>query len=303
MPDSADRPFPTRRRHPAASALAPTTPALDAGAPRGPLQVGTLEKAYRILELYNESSESFSFSEIVDTTGLEKSSVQRLLSSLVQLGLMRKHERYKRYSLSPRFISFAVSFCLSDPLLQLASLHLEPLARQTDEAVSIGLMDGVHVFYTTRMVAGTHMPGALATRSFAIMPVRQYAYCTAAGRAILSRMPEASVEVVLAQSPRRKFTELTITDPAVIRRMLPRFRADGLAWQDGEVLEDELGLAAPILGDNDFPVGAVVMSIKKANWDLSGARRRFGRAIQLAAENMSSRALPVQRAHAGPSRR
>jgi hypothetical protein len=45
------------------------------------------------------------------------------------------------------------------------------------------------------------------------------------------------------------------------------------------------------------------MSIKKANWDLSGARRRFGRAIQLAAENMSSRALPVQRTHAGASRR
>ncbi|HEY6434847.1 MAG TPA: IclR family transcriptional regulator C-terminal domain-containing protein [Acetobacteraceae bacterium] len=266
------------------------------------MQVGTLDKAYRILDLYNESSESFSFSEIVGFTGLEKSSVQRLLSSLVQLGLMRKHERYKRYSLSPRFISFAVSFCLSDPLLHAAALHLEPLARQTTEAVSVGLMDGVHVFYVTRIVAGTHLPGALATRSFTILPVRQYAYCTAVGRAIMSRLPEVDIDRILAASPRRKFTELTIVEAAAIKRMLPEFRATGLAWQDGEVLDDELGLAAPILGDNDFPVGAVVMSIKKVNWDLESARKKFGSMIQLAARNMSSGSLAALRTHDGLTR-
>ena len=87
-------------------------------------------KGLRILALYNEHSESFSFSEIVEKTELEKSSVQRLLYSLQTIGLLRKHDRYKRYSLSPRFISFAVSFCMSVPLILQASTALEPLARQ-----------------------------------------------------------------------------------------------------------------------------------------------------------------------------
>lgn len=259
------------------------------------LQLGTLEKAYRILALYNDQSESFSFSEIVEKTGLEKSSVQRLLYSLHTIGLLRKHDRYKRYSLSPRFISFAVSFCLSDPLMLQASSALEPLALQTTEAVSIGHMDGVHVFYITRVVNGGDMPGTLASRNFVLLPVRQYAYCTAAGRAIMTRMSDAEISRVLGQSPRRKFTNSTVTDHDEIRRLLDVYREEGLAWQDAEVLEDELGLAAPILGDGEAPVAAVVMSIKKRNLDLVAAKAKFGPLIQVAAQRMSSPSLSTDR--------
>jgi IclR family transcriptional regulator, pca regulon regulatory protein len=259
------------------------------------LQLGTLEKAYRILALYNEHSESFSFSEIVEKTGLEKSSVQRLLYSLQTIGLLRKHDRYKRYSLSPRFISFAVSFCMSDPLILQASTALEPLARQSREAVSIGHMDGVHVFYVTRVVKGGDTPGALASRDVVLLPVRQYAYCTAAGRAMMSRMGGAEVDRILALSPLRKFTNATLTDPDEIRRLLDVYREEGLAWQDGEVLEDELGLAAPVLGEGGAPVAAVVMSIQKRSFDLASAKRRFGTLIQAAARAMSSPSLSTGR--------
>lgn len=262
------------------------------------LQLGTLEKAYRILALYNERSESFSFSEIVEQTGLEKSSVQRLLYSLQTIGLLRKHDRYKRYSLTPRFISFAVSFCLSDPLMLQASGALEPLARQTTEAVSIGHMDGVHVFYVTRVVNRGDMPGALASRNFVLLPVRQYAYCTAAGRAMMTMMGEAEIDDILAQSPIRKFTNATLTDPREIRRLLDVYREEGVAWQDGEVLDDELGLAAPVLGEGEAPVAAVVMSIKKRNFDLAAAKARFGTLIQVVAREMSSPSLSTGRPRA-----
>ena len=259
------------------------------------LQLGTLEKAYRILELYNDRSESFSFSEIVERTGLEKSSVQRLLFSLQAIGLLRKHDRYKRYSLSPRFISFAVSFCLSDPLMLQAAAALEPLAAQTTEAVSIGHMDGVHVFYITRVVNGGDMPGTLASRNFVLLPVRQYAYCTAAGRAMMTAMAEPEVDAILARSPLQKFTSATVVEPADIRRLLDVYRADGIAWQDGEVLDDELGLAAPILGEGRVPVAAVVMSVKKRHFDLEAAKARFAMPIQAVARAMSSPALSTGR--------
>src|ERR1700738_4492736 len=106
---------------------------------------GALDKAYKILNLYTTSSESLSFSEIVAKTGLEKGSVQRLLLTLQNLGLLRKHQRYKRYSLSPRFISWSVSYCQADPMLQQASIRLEPLLRLSAEPVSICLLDDLYV--------------------------------------------------------------------------------------------------------------------------------------------------------------
>ena len=91
-------------------------------------------------------------------------------------------------------------------------------------------MDGVHVFYVTRVVKGGDTPGALASRDVVLLPVRQYAYCTAAGRAMMSRMGGAEVDRILALSPLRKFTNATLTDPDEIRRLLDVYQKGGKCW-------------------------------------------------------------------------
>ncbi|MFZ5677934.1 MAG: IclR family transcriptional regulator [Pseudomonadota bacterium] len=252
------------------------------------LQLGTLEKAYKILDLYNEHAESFTFSEIVEKTGLEKGSVQRLLYTLQNLGLLRRHQRYKRYSLSPRFISYAVSHLQTDPLLIQATKYLEPLARQTTESVGLGIMDGIHVFYINRI------PN-LVSHDFALLPVRRYAYCTAAGRAIMSRLSERDIDNILEHSPMRRFTSRTVIDKTELRRLLAQAREEGVAWQDGEIFDMEMGVAAPVMGDGDMPVGAVTISIEKSRYSLDVARERFTDLVRAAAQDMSSPALSASR--------
>jgi IclR family pca regulon transcriptional regulator len=252
------------------------------------LQLGTLEKANKILELYNEEGESFTFSEIVEKTGLEKGSVQRLLFTLQHLGLLSRHQRYKRYSLSTRFISFAVSYMQTDPLMSQALKYLDPLARQTDQAVGLALLDGVRVFYTHRI------PN-LVSNDFALLPVRRYAYCTAAGRAMMACMPDEAVDALLDQSPLRRFTANTITDKDEIRRRVHEARHKGIAWQDCEVLDKELAIAAAIIGDGGWPVGAVALSIDKDQYDIATAIDRFGDMVRAAAQEMSSPSLTASR--------
>lgn len=259
-----------------------------AGSNTNALRLGTLEKAAKILNLYDESAEALTFSEIVAQTGLEKGSVQRLLFSFQSLGLLRRHQKTKRYSLSTRFISFAVSFCQADPLMMKAPRHLEALARQTTAAVSVAVMDGVHVFYMNRV------PN-LVNRDFAVLPVRRMAYCTAAGRAMMSHLPAAEVNRILRRSPMFRFTSRTIIDPAKIRRIVRRAREEDIAWQDGEVIENELAIAAPILGDGGVPVAAVALSIDKAEYDLKTALRRFTAPVQAAARDLSNPALSASR--------
>ena len=250
------------------------------------IPLGTLEKADKILALYGTISESLSFSEIVERSGLEKGSVQRLLVTLQALGLLRKHQRQKRYSLSPRFVSLAVSYCQSDPLIQRATEYLEPLAQNTTEAVSVCIMDDIYVFFLTRIAN-------LAYRLFALQPTRLFAYCTAGGRAMLSAMPGVESRAILERSPMHRLTARTLADRDDIERHLERFREEGLAWQDGEVVEGEVGLAAPILGEGGFPVAAVVMSIRRDRFELHEAKERFGSSIKAAAKELSNPAFSV----------
>ncbi len=74
-----------------------------------------------------------------------------------------------------------------------------------------------------------------------------------------------------------------------------RAREDGIAWQDGEVIENELAIAAPILGDGGVPVAAVTLSIDKADFDLKTALRRFTAPVQAAARELSNPALSASR--------
>ncbi|WP_158816860.1 IclR family transcriptional regulator [Methylocapsa sp. S129] len=252
------------------------------------LQLGTLEKAVKILNLYDERVDALTFSEIVVKTGLEKGSVQRLLFSLQNLGLLRRHQKTKRYSLSPRIVSFAVSFSQTDPLMLSAPKYLEPLARLTTAAISLAIMDGINVFYM-------HRVSNLVTFDLALLPVRRLAYTTAAGRAMLSRMSDAEITGILAHSPMTPQTNKTIVDPDQIRRILTRAREDGIAWQDEEVVENEIGIAAPVLGDGGIPVAAVTLSMNKAEYDLETALRRFTIPVQTAARNLSNPALTASR--------
>lgn len=248
------------------------------------LQLGTLEKAQKILDLYYRNAESLTFSEIVEKTGLEKGSVQRLLYSLQALGFLTRHQRYKRYSLSPRFISFAVSYLQSDPLMNQAIKYLEPIAKQTNESVGISILDGINTYFIVRI------PN-LVSHDFALLPVRRHAYSTAAGRAILSRLPQREVDSILESSPMRSLTSRTITDRAVIRDLIKRAREEGIAWQDGEVLDMELSIAAPIIGEGDRPVAAVSVSIDKTRYTLETAREHFTAMVRAAAQDMSSPSL------------
>jgi DNA-binding IclR family transcriptional regulator len=252
------------------------------------LQLGTLEKAYRILDLYNENAESLTFSEIVEKSGLEKGSVQRLLFTFEKLGLLIRHQRYKRYSLSPRFISYAVSRMMSDPLMLLAIKHLEPLARQTTESVAVAIMDGIHVFYMSRI------PN-LVSHDFALLPVRRYAYNTAGGRAIMSRLPSDEVEEILRNSPVHRLTPKTVTEKDEIRRLIDVAREDGICWQDGEILENEFGVGAPVLGEGDYPVASVTISVDSARYTLDEAKAHFTDMVRNVAKSMSSPTLSVSR--------
>ena len=200
------------------------------------LQLGTLEKAQKVLALYTASSESLSFSEIVDRTGLEKGSVQRLLFTLQNLGLLPEsisgtNATACRHASFPTQYPFA-----SRPATSTGTSSLGDLGSSTTEAVSVCLMDGIHVFYLTRI-------SNLAHRIFALQPTRHFAYCTAGGRAILSCLKDEEVKRILAASQMRRLTNETIIDPDAICGLIETFRREGLAWQDGEVVDSWLGSA------------------------------------------------------------
>jgi IclR family pca regulon transcriptional regulator len=244
------------------------------------LRLGTLEKADRILALY-ENAESYSFSEIVEKSGLQRGVVQRVVFTLEDLGLLKRHQRSKRYSLSARFLSYAIAYLQAEPLTMRAVRYLESLTRQTTEAVGIDILDRIFIYHISQVAS-------LVTNDFSLLPSRAYAVNTAAGRAIMSALPDEQVRNILKDTPLKKLTSRTLTDVEQILKRIEQARRDGVAHQIGETTEGEICVSAPIVGEGGYAVAAVTISISEERYSYEEAVSHFSDLVKTAAQSISS---------------
>jgi len=90
----------------------------------------------------------------------------------------------------------------------------------------------------------------------------------AVGKALMAYLADAEVEELLARYPLRKTAAKSITDPAIFRKHLCETRQKGYAYEEGELVEGVIGIAAPIrnhLGKVIAAVGAVFPAFQADN--------------------------------------
>ncbi|KDD97770.1 transcriptional regulator, IclR family, C-terminal domain protein [Bordetella bronchiseptica SBL-F6116] len=100
-------------------------------------------------------------------------------------------------------------------------------------------------------------------------------FCTAGGRAILSHLPGAEVDDIIARSDRTPFTDKTITAPREIRKKVEQARVSGYAVTIEEVLVGEIGIGVAVLGADGRPVGAIHIAGSLSEWTPEAFTARF----------------------------
>lgn len=248
---------------------------------RSPLFVQSVDKAMRVLGAFHATRRSLSLSEIAAASGLDMSAAQRFTHTLWELGYLLREESSRGYSLAPRVLDFAHDYLASSELAHRAAPFVQELARATEEATSLTVLDGAEVVFVMRVVSRNvlHMDYHVGSR----MP----AYCTAQGRAILSMLPAAQAESVLASAPLARLTPHTVTDVRQLRKRLARARDDGYALAAEEYLLGDISVAAPVTDAAARAVAAVNVAVPSSRWKPSD-ERRLARLVMSAAQAISA---------------
>src|SRR5258707_13531065 len=79
--------------------------------------VSSVEKAFQILPAFESRERTLSLTEIAETTGLDKSSVQRFTYTLAALGYLKKDKQARRYTISPKILSLGMIYLRTDSLV------------------------------------------------------------------------------------------------------------------------------------------------------------------------------------------
>jgi DNA-binding IclR family transcriptional regulator len=214
-----------------------------------------VDRAATLLVAILESEPPPTFTDLQRTTGLAKSTLSRLLSSL------ERHDLVSRSGdgvLRPGAVltRFAHSGRPYDELIALSAPRLEALSEATGETINLAVMVG-HEVEQIAQVASTFLMGNVNW-----VGMRLPLHCTALGKVFLAEgapLPEGRLE---------RRTPETISSRMRLEAELATVRERGWAVADSELEPGLVAVAAPVRG----PDGNVVAALS-----ISGPSVRIGR--------------------------
>ena len=165
----------------------------------------TLERGLAILDVLAAAQQSMGVTEIAETLGLDKSTVHRLLTTLVRQGYARQDSHTRNYTLG------AQTLVLYDAFQSQLGLHeiCRPLLREmtdiTGETSHLAVLSGMNIVF----VDWISTPQMMGVRT--VVGRSEPAHCTALGKAILAAMPERRQRFLLQDTRLEAFTDRTPT--------------------------------------------------------------------------------------------
>jgi IclR family pca regulon transcriptional regulator len=242
----------------------------------------SMEKGLAVLHAFGGERRALNLGEIAAAAGITKSSAQRFTSTLQQLGYLQRDLHSKRWVLSPRVLTIGHAYLAGHTLIEAATSHLLQLNVATGESVSLSEPDDTAMVYIARFPG--HQPFLIHMPIGRSLPM----FCTAAGRAFLSRLPAEEAADILERSKLRPLTATTVTDKARIMELLREARELGFARANQECYRGDLTIGAPIIGPHGRPVAAINISGPTSRWTMEALIERWAALLMETARAASS---------------
>lgn len=218
----------------------------------GTYSVPVVRSTFRILEELARS-EPLGLKEVTQNTGIAKSTVFRILNTLVQMGyVIRDAGRY--YHISPALGRLVNEEASSEALRRLALPIMLELRDKYGETVNLGVQQFDKVIYLEVV------PSEFALRLQESRGASVPAHASALGKAILAFSPKNVVEELVRGYPLEKITPNTITRADQLLAEIKRVRSAGFAFDRGEGSLLAVCVGAPILDSQGNALAAMSIS-------------------------------------------
>ena len=243
--------------------------------------LGSVGNAMRALKAFSSTEPEWGVSDLARHLGIGKSTVHRLLATMVAERMLEQDQRSGRYRLGLAVFDLAAAVPTQLGLHEAVTAPMSELHHRSGEAVQVAVLDGRNVVYLERLDS----PDTL--RMFLGIGRHNHAHCTATGKLLLAYLPRVELDRRLQGWELPRVTKHTIVDRYRLRDDLGTIRARG--WSEN-VQESQLGtmsLAVPIRSASSDVIAALSLAGPTAR--IVGARGLLLRALSETAALVSRR--------------
>lgn len=215
--------------------------------------VQTLDRAFAILECLSQSSEPRGPTEIAQIVGLHKSTVHRLLSSMLQSAYVEKTE-HGAYQIGVKLVEIVSQHINSLELQTEARPYLNDLHNELGLIVHLGILDHDEVVYVEKMDIARNL------RLYAQIGRRVPAYCSSLGKCLLSCLSGDNLALLFSKRALERYTPKTINSFDQLKLHLRSVRQQGWAIDDEEFCSGQRCVGAPIYDYRGEMIAAISAS-------------------------------------------
>ncbi|KQN55002.1 helix-turn-helix domain-containing protein [Erwinia sp. E602] len=199
--------------------------------------IQVISRAARILDALGATPNGMSLGEIAQEVDLPRSTVQRIVSALDSVQLVRSNGTAGGVRLGPALLRLIAS--VHTDVVAIAQPWLQALSDATGETVSLARASGLQLAIVHYVVADREL--RVVPRIGMNLPL----YSTSGGRALLALEDDAAARQLVGEAY-EAMTDLTVRDFPALTAHLAEIRRTGLAYDRGETLEGISTMAVAI---------------------------------------------------------
>ena len=229
---------------------------VEQGAPAGQADrakrgLSSVAKAILLLKTFLQVQIELSFTELAARSGMARSTLHRLIWTLVDAGMIERNTQTGKYRLGIALFELASLARRRMDVSFEAKPWMMTLREQTGETVNLSILDRDRVVWVNFLESSTG-GGGISSRIGLPTPM----HCTAEGKVLIAFQSPLTVERIIGASLEQR-TPRTVFDPAALQKELATIRVLGYATEDEEYELGVRGIAAPIKDERGNAVAAV----------------------------------------------
>lgn len=223
--------------------------------------IQSLDRALRILDLFDEQDSELKITEISRKMDLHKSTVHSLLKTLQEHRYIDQNAETGKYRLGMKLLERGQLLLQHLDIRSVARAELLELASATGQTAHLVIQEGREGVYIDKV------EGPRAVIRYSRIGRRIPLHCSSVGKVLAAFMNPAEREQLLQEYPFMVHTPRTITDREVFLNELEKVRANGYSIDNQENEPGVRCVAVPIRNHTGQVIAAVSISTLISNVD------------------------------------
>lgn len=210
----------------------------------------TIDRAMQILHLLMKEKKprNLSISEISKLTALPLSTTHRIISSLVEHGLLIQTSETKQYSIGPRWVEYGLKVLEDSSLRTVALPVMKDMSKNLKESIYLSVPNGLYAILIERVDSPS------AVRVVDHLGARNSMHLGAPNKIMLANYNSSDALNIIKQLISEK-------EISSFMDSLPQLREQGYAISKGDIHEGTIAVASPIIGLDQQVLGALCINL------------------------------------------